>query len=59
MKRLIDAIITKWFTVPEWELENVTHCYQTDILGNIVKHPYKTIHLYKCKKTGKFKTVEI
>jgi len=57
MKRLIDAIIAKWFTVPEWELIHENRLYLTGESEKNGDYPVVVRQTYMCKKTGRFKKI--
>jgi len=57
MRRLIDAIIAKWFTVPEWELIQENKMFLEGDSENKGDYPICIKQTYMCKKTGRFKKI--
>lgn len=51
MKRLIDAIIRKWFCCHEWELVEKRLVEERDEFGD---SSFYTVFHYFCKKCGKY-----
>lgn len=55
MKRLIDAIIKKWFCCHEWELTDKRRVEVVDDFGD---SSYYTVFHYFCKKCGKHRKIK-
>lgn len=55
MKRLIDAIIKKWFCCHEWELVDERRVEVVDDFGD---SSYYTVFHYFCKKCGKHRKIK-
>lgn len=54
MKRLIDAIINKWFCAHE----DGNYLTQTKVYGDESKLPIKIVRTYRCKKCGRYKRIK-
>lgn len=55
MKRLIDAIIKKWFCCHEWEYLFERRVEAVDDWGD---RSWYTVRHYFCKKCGKYKKIK-